>query len=262
MAKDLYSIILKDFGKKPEWVREELISYGTPDNDVELIFERVETGKPYSIAYAKTFTEAKILKERFEACGALVDVCLKRAYKEKKIEKEGTPLYDALCEGFEKYAKMRKELKKDLAFCVIGWPLLAIGICLLVFSNFWGLIPLIIGIAILDVSAFKLMLENNKKKKAEQDDDDLSEETKGQKAWKIILEILKYIGVILFGAFVVLYRICKKLIKIGKIKRKYKLLMPFTETAAFDILIAFAVFVVSILATLICYEIAQAIKQL
>lgn len=260
MAKDLYAIILKGLGKKTDRIREELISYGTPDNDIELIFERIESGKPYSIAYAKTFKEATALKERFEGCGAVIDVCLKRAYKEKRIEKEGTPLYDALCEGFEKYAKMRKELKKNLAFCVIGWPLLAIGICLLVFSNFWGLIPLIIGVAILDISAFKLMLENNKKKKAEQDEDDLAEETKGQKAWKIILEILKYIGVILFGAFVVLYRICKKLIKIGKIKRKYKLLMPFTETAAFDLLIAFAVFVIFLLAALICYEIAQAIK--
>ena len=260
MAKDLFCIILKDLGKKPDRVREELISYGTPDNDVDVIFERIESGKPYSIAYAKTFKESKLLKERFEGCGAVVDVCLKRAFKEKKIEKQGTPLYDALCEGFDKYSKMRKELKKNLAFCVIGWPLLAIGICLLVFSNFWGLIPLIAGVVILDVSAFKLMLENNKKKKAEQNEDDLIEETKGKKAWKIILEILKYIGVILFGAFVVLFRICKKLIKIGKIKRKYKLLIPFTETAGFDILITFAVFVVFLLAALICYEIAQAIK--
>jgi Cu/Ag efflux pump CusA len=151
---------------------------------------------------------------------------------------------------------MRKELKKNLAFCVIGWPLIAIGICLLVFANLWGLIPLIAGVIILDVSAFKLMLENNKKKKAEQKE----EETTGKKVWKVILEILKYIGVILFGAFVVLYRICKKLLKLGKIKRKYKLLMPFTETAGFDLLISFVVFVVFLLAALICYEIAQAIK--
>lgn len=260
MAKDLYAIILKDLGKKPDRVKEELISYGTPDSDVALILERIENGKPYSIAYAKTFKEAKLLKERFEGSGALVDVCLKRAFKEKKIEKGGTPLYDAICEGFEKYGVMRKELKKNLAFCVIGWPLLAIGICLLVFANFWGLIPLIAGVIILDISAFKLMLENNKKKKAEQKDEDILEETKGKKAWKIILEILKYIGVILFGAFVVLYRICKKLIIIGKIKRKYKLLMPFNETAGFDLLISFAVFVVFLLAAVICYEIAQAIK--
>ena len=260
MAKDLYAIILKDLGKKPEKVRDELISYGTPDNDVELIVEKIENGKPHSIAYAKTFKEAELLKDRFEGCGALVDICLKRAFKEKKIEKQGTPLYDALCEGFQKYAKMRKELKKDLAFCVFGWPLLAIGICLLVFANFWGLIPLVAGVIILDISAFKLMLENNKKKKSEQLENDIEEETKGQKVWKIILEILKYIGVILFGAFVVLYRICKKLIKIGKIKRKYKLLMSFTETATFDLLITLAVFVVFLLAALICYEIAQAIK--
>lgn len=260
MAKDLYAIILKDLGKKPDRVKEELISYGTPDGDVELILERIESGKPYSIAYAKTFKEATLLKERFEGSGALVDVCLKRAFKEKKIEKEGTPLYDALCEGFQKYAKMRKELKKNLAFCVIGWPLIAIGICLLVFANLWGLIPLIAGVIILDVSAFKLMLENNKKKKAEQKEEDIEEETTGKKVWKIILEILKYIGVILFGAFVVIYRICKKLLKLGKIKRKYKLLMPFTETAGFDLLISFVVFVVFLLAALICYEIAQAIK--
>ena len=260
MAKDLYAIILKDLGKKPEKVKEELISYGTPDSDVEVILERIENGKPYSIAYAKTFNEAKALKERFENSGALVDVGLKRAFKEKKIEKNGTPLYDALCEGFQIYAKKQKELRKNLLFCVIGWPLLAIGICLLVFANFWGLIPLIAGVIILDISAFKLMLENNKKKKAEQKDEDLPEEKKKKKAWKIILEILKYIGVILFGAFVVLYRICKKLWKIGKIKRKYKLLMPFTKTASFDVLISFAVFVVFLLAALICYDIAIAIK--
>lgn len=260
MTKDLYAIILKNLGKKPDRVREELISYGTPDSDVEVIAEKIENGKPYSIAYAKTFDEAKLLKERFEGCGAVVDVCLKRAFKEKKIEKQGTPLYDALCEGFEKYAKIRKEIKKNLAFCVIGWPLIAIGICLLVFANFWGIIPLIAGVVILDVSAFKLMLENNKKKKAEQKDEELVEETKGKKAIKIILEVLKYIGVILFGAFVVLYRICKKLWAIGKVKRKYKLLMPFTQTASFDILISFAVFAVFLLAALICYEIAQAIK--
>ena len=259
MAKDLYAIILKDLGKKPDRVKEELLSYGTPDNDVELILERIQNGKPYSIAYAKTFKEAKLLKERFEGSGALVDVCLKRAFKEKKIEKDGTPLYDALCEGFGKYAKMRKELKKNLAFCVIGWPLLAIGICLLVFANLWGLIPLIAGVIILDVSAFKLMLENNKKKKAEQKDEDVAEPTKGEKARKIILEVLKYIGVILFGAFVVLYRILKKLLKIGKIKRSYKLLLPFSETAGFDLLIAFCVFVVFLLAAIICYEISQVI---
>lgn len=260
MTKDLYAIILKDLGKKPDRVKEELIAYGTPENDTDIILEKVGNDKPYSIAYAKTFDEAKLLKERFEVCGAVVDVCLKRAFKEKKIEKHGTPLYDALCEGFEKYAKIRKEIKKNLAFCVIGWPLLAIGICLLVFANFWGLIPLVAGVVILDVSAFKLMLENNKKKKAEQEDEELIEETKGKKAIKIILEVLKYIGVILFGAFVVLYRICKKLWVIGKVKRKYKLLMPFTQTASFDILIAFAIFAVFLLAALICYEISQAIK--
>lgn len=260
MAKDLYCIILKDLGKKPEKVKEELTAYGTPESDVEVIFERIENSKPYSIAYAKTFGEAKLLKERFENSGALVDVFLKRAFKEKKIEKAGTPLYDALCEGFEKYAKKRKELKKDLAFCVIGWPLLAVGICLLVFANLWGLLPLAAGVVILDVSAFKLMLENNQKKKAAQPEDEPLAETKGKKALKIIVEILKYIGVILFGAFVVLYRICKKLWKIGKIKRKYKLLMPFSQTASFDILISFAVFVVFLLAALICFEIAQAIK--
>ena len=99
--------------------------------------DRIENGKPYTIAYAKTFNEAKALKERFENSGALVDVGLKRAFKEQKIEKNGTPLYDALCEGFQTYAKKQKELRKNLAFCVIGWPLLAIGICLLVFANFW-----------------------------------------------------------------------------------------------------------------------------
>ncbi|MBQ3547395.1 MAG: hypothetical protein IJA44_02845 [Clostridia bacterium] len=260
MAKDLYAIILKDLGKKAQRVKEELISYGTPENDTDIIIEKVENDKPCSIAYAKTFAEAKLLKERFEGCGAVVDVCLKRAFKEKKITKGGTPLYDALCEGFEKYAKTRKELKKNLAFCVIGWPLLAIGICLLIFANYWGLLPLIAGAVILDVSAFKLMLENNKKKKAETNEDDLATETKGQKAFRIILEILKYIGVILFGAFVVLYRICKILLKINKINRKYKLIMPFTQTASFDILISFAVFAVFLLAALICYEIAQAIK--
>lgn len=260
MAKDLYAIILKNLGKKPEKVKEELISYGTADSDLEIILQRIEDGKPYTIAYAQTFNEAKLLKERFENSGALVDVCLKRAFKEKKIEKDGTPFYDALCEGFEKYAKKRKELKKNLLFCVIGWPLLAIGICLLVFANLWGLIPLALGAVILDISAFKLMLENNKKKKAEQSEDDLTEDTKGQKALKIIVEILKYIGVILFGAFVVLFRICKTMWKISKIKRKYKLLMPFTQTASFDLLVSFGVFVVFLLAALICYEIAQAIK--
>ena len=259
MAKDLYAIILKDIGKKPERVKEELNFYGTPDNDIETIFERIENEKPCSIAYAKTFKEAKLLKERFENCGAVVDVCLKRAFKEKKIEKNGTPLYDAFCEGFEKYSKMRKGLKKNLAFCVIGWPLLAVGICLLIFANYWGLLPLIAGIVILDVSAFKLMLENNKKKKAEKTED-IEEDTTGKKVWKVILEVLKYIGVILFGAFVVLFRICKNLWKIGKIKRKYKLLMPFNETAGFDLLISFGVFVIFLLAALICYEIAQAIK--
>ncbi len=260
MAKDLYAIILKNLGKNPEKVKEELISYGTADSDIEIILQRIENGKPYSIAYAKTFNEAKALKERFENCGALVDVCLKRAYKEKKIEKDGTPFYDALCEGFEKYAKMHKQLRRNLAFCITGWPLLAVGICLLVFANLWGLIPLILGVIILDISAFKLMLENNKKKKAEQVEDDLTEETKGQKAFKIILKILKYIGVILFGAFVVLFRICKKMYKIGKIKRKYKLLIPFTQTAGFDILISLAIFVIFLLAALICYEISIAIK--
>lgn len=260
MAKDLYAIILKDLGKKPEKVKEELISYGTADSDLEIILQRIEDGKPYTIAYAQTFNEAKLLKERFENSGALVDVCLKRAFKEKKLEKDGTPFYDALCEGFEKYAKKRKELKKNLSFCVIGWPLLAIGICLLVFANLWGLIPLALGAVILDISAFKLMLENNKKKKAEQSEDDLTEDTKGQKALKIIVEILKYIGVILFGAFVVLFRICKTMWKISKIKRKYKLLMPFTQTASFDVLVSFGVFVVFLLAALICYDIAIAIK--
>ena len=65
MAKDLYAVILKDLGKEPEKVKEELISYGTADSDVEVIGERIENNKPYSIAYAKTFKEAKTLKERF-----------------------------------------------------------------------------------------------------------------------------------------------------------------------------------------------------
>lgn len=260
MAKDLYCVILKDLGKKPEKVKAELIEYGTPDSDADVIIERIENGKPCSIAYAKTFNEAKLLKDRFEGCGAVVDICLKRAFKEKKIDKSGTPFYDAICEGFEKYGKKRKELKKNLAFCVIGWPLIAVGICLLAFGNFWGLLPLIPGVVILDVSAFKLMLENNKKKKAEKEaEEDAEEETKGKKVWRIILEILKYIGVILFGAFVVLFRICKNLWKLGSIKRKYKLLMSFNETAAFDVLIAFAIFAVFLLAAVICIEIAKAI---
>lgn len=256
MAKDLYTIILKNLGKNPERVTKELISYGTAASDIEIILERIENGKPYTIAYTKTFNEAKVLKKRFENCGALIDVSLKRAFKEKKIENDGTPIYDALCEGFEKYAEKRKELRKNLAFCVFGWPLLAISICLLVFANLWGLIPLFASVVILDISAFKLMLENNKKKKAEHNEDDVAEETDAKKTWKIILEILKYIGVILFGAFVVLYRICKKLWQSGKIKRKYKLLMPFYQTAVFDILISFAIFIVFLLVTLICYEIA------
>ena len=86
MAKDLYAIILKDLGKRPEKVKEELISYGTADSDLEIILQRIEDGKPYTIAYAQTFNEAKLLKERFENSGALVDVGLKRAFKEKKLE--------------------------------------------------------------------------------------------------------------------------------------------------------------------------------
>ncbi len=259
MAKDLYCIVLKDLGKKPERVLEEL-STRLCDSDIEAVTEKIENGKTANIAYCKTFGEAKLLKENFEGRGAVVDVCLSRVKKEKKFEKQGTPFYDALCDGFEKYGKKRKELKKNLAFGVIGWPLIAVGVCLLVFGNFWGLLPLIPGIVILDVSAFKLMLENNKKKKAEKNDDDILEETKGQKAWKIILEILKYIGVILFGAFVVLFRICKNLWQLGKIKRKFHLVMPFNETASFDVVISIAVFAIFLLAMLICIEIAKAIK--
>lgn len=260
MAKDLYCIILKDLGKKPEKVLEEL-STRLSDSDIQTIGEKLENGKTANVAYCKTFGEAKLLKESFEGRGAVVDVCLSRIKKEKKFEKQGTPFYDALCDGFEKYTKKRKELKKNLAFGVIGWPLIAIGVCLLVFGNLWGLLPLIPGVVVLDVSAFKLMLENNKKKRAEKnEDDEIFEETKGQKAFKIILEILKYIGVILFGAFVVLFRICKNLWQLLKIKRKYHLVMPFSETASFDILISFAVCVVFLLALLICIEIAKAIK--
>jgi hypothetical protein len=36
--------------------------------------------------------------------------------------------------------------------------------------------------------------------------------------------------------------------------------MPFTKTASFDVLISFAVFLVFLLAALICYDIAIAIK--
>ncbi len=259
MAKDLYCIVLKDLGKKPEKVLEEL-STRLSDSDIEATREKLENGKTVNIAYCKTFGEAKLLKEGFEGRGAVVDVCLSRVKKEKKFEKKGTPFYDSLCEGFEKYAKKRKELKKNLSFGVIGWPLVAVGVCLLVFGNLWGLLPFIPGVVILDVSAFKLMLENNKKKKAEQNQDDLLEETKGQKAWKIILEILKYIGVILFGAFVVLFRICKNLWQLSKIKRTYRLVMPFNETASFDVLISLAVCAVFLLAMLICIEIAKAIK--
>lgn len=259
MAKDLYCIVLKDLGKTPEKIKDEL-ALRFSDNDVSEILTKLENGKTANIAYCKTFNEAKLLKEGFEGRGAVVDVCLSRVKKDKKLEEKGTPFYDAFCEGFEKYAKKRKELKKNLAFCVIGWPLIAVGICLLAFGNFWGLLPLIPGVVILDVSAFKLMLDNNKKKKAEKNEDDLFEETKGKKIWKVILEILKYIGVILFGAFVVLFRICKNLLQLSKIKRKYRLVMPFNETALFDLLISLAVVAVFVLAAIICVEIAKAIK--
>lgn len=259
MTKDLYCIVLKELGKKPEKIKEEL-TLRFSDNDVEEIYEKLEKGKTANIAYCKTFREAELLKESFEGRGAVVDVCLSRVKKDKRLEEKGSPIYDAFCDGFEKYTKKRKELKKNLAFCVIGWPLIAVGICLLAFGNFWGLLPLIPGVIILDVSAFKLMLENNKKKKAEKAEDDILEETKGQKAWKIILEILKYIGVIVLGAFVVLFRICKNLWNLSKIKRKYHLVMPFYETAYFDLLMSLAVVAVFLLAAVICVEIAKAIK--
>ena len=62
----------------------------------------IENGKPYSIAYAKTFNEAKALKERFENSGALVDVGLKRAFKEKKIEIEGIKI-KTICPNVTKF---------------------------------------------------------------------------------------------------------------------------------------------------------------
>ncbi len=257
MAKDLYCIILKEIGKKPEKVKEELLAHGTADSDLEAIFEKIKNGKTVKIAYCKTFKESKLLKERFEGCGAVVDVSLARSKKDKKGSKEGTPLYDELCEGFEKYTKKCKELNKNLAFFAIGCPLIAVGVCLLAFSNFWGLLPLIPGVVILDISAIKLMLENNKKKKAEEKPDE--EETKGEKVFKVIVEILKYIGVILFGAFVVFGRICKNLWRLSAIKRKYHLVMPFNETAAFDLLISLSVITVFALAVVICIEIAKAI---
>lgn len=260
MAKDLYCIILKDLGKKPEKVKEELIAYGTSDHDIETIFEKIENNKTVNIAYCQNFKESKLLKERFEGCGATVDVSLSRAKKDKKASKDGSPLYDELCEGFRKYEKKRKELRKNLAFGTIGWPLVAIGICLFAFGNLWGLLPFIPGIVILDVSAFKLMLENNKKKKQAKEDEETPDQPEDKKVWRIILEVLKYIGVILFGAFVVLYRICKNLWQLGSIKRKYHLVMPFNETAGFDILISLAVFAVFLLAAVICIKIAKAIK--
>lgn len=258
MAKDLYCVILKGFGKKPDRVLEELAAYGTADSDLEAIEEKLEKGKTVNIAYCESFKESKLLKERFEACGALVDVSTARAKKNKQAEKEGTPFYDSLREGFEKYTAMRKTLRKNLSFGVIGWPLLAIGVSFLAFKNLWGLIALIIGVVILDVSAFKLMLSNNKKKKAEKaDDTDPETISTGKKVRLVILEILKCIGVVLFGAFVVLYRIINNLWRLHRIKRSYGLVMPFTETAGFDALISVAVFLMFFLITYICILIAK-----
>ncbi len=258
MAKDLYCIVLKSLGKKHERVLEELLAFGTADSDIEVINEKIENKKAVNIAYAKTFSEATLLKERFESYGAEVDVSRSRLKRDKRLKEDGTPIYDAFCEGFEKYREKCKELHKNLAFGVIGWPLLAIGISFLAFSNSCGLISFILGVVILDISAFKLMLSNNKKKKAERrDTENVDNISTGKKVWLIILEILKYIGVILFGAFVVLYRVIKLLIKLGKIKNSYKLLMPFYETATFDILISLVIFVLFLLITYICILIAK-----
>ena len=113
-------------------------------------------------------------------------------------------------------------------------------------------------IVILDVSAFKLMLSNNKKKKAEKaDDTDPETISTGKKVRLVILEILKCIGVVLFGAFVVLYRIINNLWRLHKIKHGYGLVMPFTETAGFDALISVAVFLMFFLITYICILIAK-----
>ena len=258
MAKDLYCVILKGLGKKPDRALEELSAYGTADSDLEAIKEKIENGKTVNIAYCESFKESKLLKERFEACGALVDVSTARSKKNKKAEIEGTPFYDSLCEGFENYTAMRKTLHKNLSFGVIGWPLLAIGISFLVFKNLWGLIALIIGIIILDISAFMLMLSNNKKKKAEKAaDTDPEIISTGKKVWLVVLEILKCIGVILFGAFVVLYRIINNLWRLHKIKHGYGLVMPFTETAGFDALISVGIFLLFFLITYICVLIAK-----
>ena len=274
MAMDLYSIIITEMGPNPKKLRKTFEKDGKNDSEIDAIFEKLENGENVVLDGYYLLRDVDGIKEKYQECGAVVihELARKKEEIEKQRAKEAgakkgdTTDYTDLAEGWRRYSAVKEDLWKYLIFCMIGWPVFAVGVCLTMFEVWIGILLIIAGIVIVDIPSFKLLAagyglaglfavsgavyeitysDGSKRY-------DYSEKNAGA-----TMAFITYVLVAFIGILVMVFRILRLLFMAASIKRKFKLELTFKETVLFPTTFALGVFAVFLIAIIICSIIAE-----